>query len=338
MKRFCHIIVSLVLLISLYSCSGNDSVTSQRTGLEAETTETITIVDTTESGDELSPLGSVEVGIKDNKASYEFSGEDISINYEYTAVGSKSFGIIVLCDGIAVPFSTDKQNDSQKLHILPNNEDGKRNDVTISFTPIGKSGDKVSVEIVDIVEPDYNIADIDLDGNIMAFIQGKKYLVNYISGITVNMLSDGIAQDNKFYTKAETKPIPQNVIDTSKTIHDDGTVDDQLLNFASEWSVNEKKSLCYKVSQGEKMSIKIRYNGTEGQDIYTSFYIDNELFPVFGGCEYSVCRTDKLHYSEITGTLDTSKLSKGRHICYSVCGNIEYSSTIPTAAFIIEVN
>lgn len=325
------IITGLIFSLLLIGCTKNNAAGSERTALS----ELISAAPDEEI--DIKPLESISAGVKDEKAYYTFSGDRINIEYQYSAVGPESVGIMVLCDGIAVPFSTDISPEEKLLQIIPDIPSGETIDIVLSFTPIGKKGDDISVEIVDVVEPDFDISALDLTQPLNAFIRGKKYLVNYISGISVTMLSDGLDNEAQISTEYEMAEISDEIIEQNKVMNDDGTVSNKLNYFSSEWSVENERSLAYSVDKGDVLDISIIYCGTSGQDILTSFYIDNELFPVFDTCGYSKCFADDAHYTAIAGHIDTATLEKGRHICYSVCGNIENSMTIPTAAFIIEV-
>lgn len=338
MKRILKIITS-VCCILLCSCSKNEMLNSKREPINEfpAVSSNNNQENHAEENIEPSVLESISAGIKDEKSSYIYNGEKVNIEYQYTAVGSKSVGIMVLCDGIATPFSINNIVGEKLLHIIPNDVNGDTLDIRLSFTPIGENGDTISVEIVDIVEPDFDITSLDLNQSLQPLLRGKKYLVNYISGINISMQEAGLEKEKQICYESDIIEIPEEEIEKNKVINDDGTVSNQLQYFKSDWTVNNDKSLTYSVVQGEKLNVNIRYSGTKGQQILTSFYINNEIFPVFNSCNYSECTVDDKHFTTIKGEIDTGKLEKGRYICYSICGNVENSLTIPTSAFIIEV-
>ena len=94
----------------------------------------------------------------------------------------------------------------------------------------------------------------------------------------------------------------------------------------------------YSVDQGDVLDIEITYFGTKGQNIYSSFYIDNEIASVFEGADYNKCYIDNAHKTIIHARIDTKNMTKGTHICYSMCGNIEFCNYNPTKSFILQVN
>lgn len=271
----------------------------------------------------------VSVNIKDGKTSYSYNGEKVIINYQYTAYEETSFGLMVLCDGIAVPFSTNKTAGDATLQIIPNDNNDTM-DVAISFTPLGKKGDTVSIEIVDIVEPDFDVTRLELNGNILPLIYGKKYKVAYISDIWVTMNEDGLENIASISEKND-------YIELSVEEKKEYNESRDMNSFWAEYKINEEESILYSVKQGDILEVDITYTGTEGQDVFTSFYIDNELFSVFDKEDYSKCYVDGNHKTIIKGKIDTSNLEEGIHIVYSVCGNIKYGNYNPTKAFIIEV-
>ncbi|MBQ8905214.1 MAG: hypothetical protein IJY85_02470 [Ruminococcus sp.] len=273
-------------------------------------------------------------------AAYIYRGEPVKISYEYSIEGeAQSFGLMVLCDGIAVPFATDQNEGASVLQIVPN-QIGETVSVDLFVTPIGQEGDWVSVQIVDIIEPDFDIHTLNLDTEdaapvVQALVYGRRYDVNSIAGLSITMEKDGISSETTISEAVEIEEIPQNVIEANKEIKEDGTVTNQLSFFKA---TTETFSLLYQLEKGEILPLDFTLSGTEGQDVFVSFYLNNEIYSVFDGCEYVRCHVDQTHYTKVHGELDTSELEVGRYICYTVCGNVEYNMhTDPISAFILEV-
>lgn len=340
-------LIILILLLSTAACgkreqtqeerqdvfqSGSSENTEENSGFDENNSENLQ--EDTEYEEMLQMVG---VSIKDDKMNYIYDGNAVHLEFQYEALGSKSFGIMILCDGIAVPFTTGEDSTERYLHILPTAENGACKDVDLYFTPIGKKGDLVSVETVDIVEPDFDISQID-DSNIFnPWVYGKKYWVRCSSGINVDMKQDGKERNVSISEDFTTEDIPQALIESSITVREDGTVDNELEYFHSDGYVNGSKSGWLSVDQGEKVEIKITYYGTKGQDIYTGVYLNRELYPVFDGHEYSKAYIDAEHYTTILGEIDTSKLEKGKYICYGVYGNVIGAGSSAFESFILEV-
>lgn len=291
-----------------------------------------------ESQTDVSALWGADAQVTSGSA-YIYRGEPVKISYEYSIEGeAQSFGLMVLCDGIAVPFSTDQNEEASFLHIVPN-QIGETVSVDLFVTPIGQEGDQVSVQIVDIIEPDFDINTLEFDAEntapvMQALVQGRRYAVASVAGLSITMEADGVSSETTISGSVEIEEIPQNIIEANKEIKDDGTVTNQLFYFTAE----SKTAKIYQLKKGEILPLDFTLSGTEGQDVFVSFYLNNEIYSVFDGCEYVRCHVDQTHYTKVHGELDTSELEVGRYICYTVCGNVEYNMhTDPISAFILEV-
>lgn len=94
------------------------------------------------------------MNIRNGQDDYIYEGEPINIQYQYESEGGRSFGGMVLCDGIAVPFSASLNHEEEYLQIIQKGILIRTVDVDLYVMPVGKTGDVVSIEIVDIIEPD----------------------------------------------------------------------------------------------------------------------------------------------------------------------------------------
>lgn len=308
------------------------------TAVESTSTKPINVESTAEKlpNDTVSPLGMVSAKVT-NGPSYSFDEDPVKISYAYSIEGDiPDFGLIVLCDGIAVPFSTELNTEQSVLQVIPYTKSGETKNVDLYITPIGKKGDSVSIQIVDILDPEYDISTIDYDSEnaFQPFIVGGRLRINSLSGLHIAMKQDGLPKPTSVSTASIIEDIPEDVINSNQSVREDGTIDNQLRFLKSYYTDN----LHVVVNHGEMLPIDTKLSGTAGQNLFVSFYLDNKLMPVWDGCDYLQCYIDDKHYTQIKGELDTSKLEKGRYLCYTVCGNTEYNNcTAPIHAFILEV-
>lgn len=348
MNKFSKIltILSMIAVITAVSCSNNNSASiSDRQNIhslivsdtEVNVSATSTESKETQSDEDFMYLNSISAGVKDEVHSFVYNGSDIAIPYQYSIDGAKSFGIMVLCNGIPTNFSTDIDKEKKQIHIIQNKNQGEEMDIPLYVTPIGKKGETISIQLVDIVEPDFDFSKKESSELVKYLAHGSKFDVNYLNGITVKMESDGSVFSEEKYTISETADIPEEIIDENITIDESGKVQDKLASLHSDWLINEP-SLIYSLVQGEKLELSMKYYGTAGNNVTSFFLVDNKPFPVFENKIYSECFVDKKHYTTIKAEIDTSKMDKGRHICYSVAGIDQlYNKCKPTEAFIIEV-
>ncbi|MDR0917981.1 MAG: hypothetical protein LBM93_01820 [Oscillospiraceae bacterium] len=313
----------------------------------SDNTSEIDSTDTTDTMDEIF-LDSVTAGVRNPKSTYTYQGSPLNLEYQYSAVGAKSVGFVILCDGFSVPYSTNLSTEEKSMHIIPHEGDGVKIDVDFKFTPIGKKGDKISIEVVDIVAPDYDISQLDLnteDGSgIYPIIFGKRFFHAYTT-IIVDMQADGAENNNTISNKYTKTEIPPTDIESFLSENDDGTFTNQLDFLQASGTITApdgtKNNLAQIVNQGDKIKLEFQYCGTNGlgtDKIITSFYLNNEIYPIFEGKNYAECEIDKQNYSLVTGELDTSNLEKGRYICYALSGNDTtnlMTNCLPT--FVIEV-
>lgn len=271
----------------------------------------------------------------------DYTGEAIKIEYQYMAYVSKSFGIMILCDGIAVPFYTDLEKEEKRLHIIPNKGNRETVDVNLYVIPRGQKGDTVELSIVDIVEPDYNIQTVEemtADAATKILINGKRYWCGYTGPIAVKMMADGLRKQEDICEEFAYTEMPYDVLEEDMISSEGGKINK---NFWGEIEINGSiPSLLYQVKQGEILDIEITCYGTEGQEIMTSCYLDNAIHPVFDGKNYASCYVDSIHYSTVEGSIDTGKLEKGTHVVYFICGGgISYNRGLGrgTNAFILVV-
>lgn len=349
MNKYTRILtaLSMIAVITAVSCSNNNSASiSDRQNInslivsDTEVNETVTSTESeaTQSDEDFIYFRGISAGVKDEVSSYVYNGSDIAIPYQYSIDGAKSFGIMVLCDGIPTNFSTDIDTEKKQMHIIQNKNQGEEMDIPLYVTPIGKKGETISIQLVDIVEPDFVFSEKESSEPGKYLVYGQKSVVNYLNGITVKMESDGSAFSEEKYMISETADIPKEIIDENISIDENGKVQDQLASLHCDWLINGEQSLRYSLVQGEKLELSMQYYGTAGKDVTSFFFVDNKPFPVFENKMYSECFVDKKHYTTIKAEIDTSEMEKGLHICYSVAGIDQiYNKCSPTDAFIIEV-
>lgn len=340
-------ILSIIAVVTATSCSNNNSATiSDRQNINSliasntEVNESVTSTESeaTQSDEDFLHINGNSAGLKDQAHSFVYNGSDIAIPYQYSIDGAKSFGIMVLCDGIPTNFSTDIDTEKKQMHIIQNQNQDEKMDIPLYVTPIGKKDETISIQIIDIIEPDFDFSKKEISELVKYLVSARKFEVGYINGITVKMESDGSVFSEEKYTISETADIPKEIIDENIIINENGNVQDKLAWLHCDWLINGEQSLIYSLVQGEKLEVSMQYYGTAGKDITTFFLIDNKPFPTFENKIYSQCFVDKKHYTNIKAEIDTSEMEKGIHICYSVAGIDQLNNMCsPTAAFIIEV-
>lgn len=327
-KRVFSFAVLIFCVLLFTGCRQNKTTTQRANVFEDSSEEESTAAPDDESNDELK---NVEASVKDEKSSYEYHGDEIEIAYQYMAEGADSVGIMILCDGVATPFHTKENTKNQILQSVAL-ENGKQKDIDLCFTPYGKQGETVSVEIVDIIDSDYDAAQKDQDTVINDLIQGRKYQVKYLSGIHITMKKNGKDCKKNFCEEYSQKVIPD------KDKKNNSMFDTESLKYLNAiGKVNKKQSVWYTVKQGESLDIDIRYFGSASGNILTSVYVDGKLYPAFHGDDYVQCPVDDKKYTIIKGKIDTSDLAKGRHTVFGVCGNTDYNDATCFPSFVVEV-
>lgn len=276
-------------------------------------------------------LISVKASVKDEKNFYEYQGDDVVIPYQYMAKGADSVGVMVLCDGIATPFHT-KENSKNQIIQTINLDEGSQKEINLCFIPRGKKGKTVSVEIVDIIEPDYDVTEGDSSAIINDYIQGRKYEVKYLSGIYITMKKDG-RMEKKSLCKKYTQMIIPDKDKKNNSMFDP----ENLKSLNAIGKINNTQSIWYKTKQGQKLDIEIRYFGKVSGTILTSVFVDGKLYSAFQGEKYVQCPVDEKKYTIVKGQIDTSDLEKGRHTVFGVCGNVAYNDATCIPSFVIEV-
>ncbi len=256
---------------------------------------------------------------------YFYSGKETVIKYQYMATGTPSVGIMLLCNGIALPFHTSENETDAIIQKIPL-EDGKQKEVDLCFIPYGKKGEIATLEIVDIIDPDYDVTEGKKEDILSDYIHGLRYNVGYIAGINVNLNADGAVCEEQIYEKYTKEKIENYISGDNKEIY-----------LETESSVNDEQSLWYTVEQGQPLDIHIRYAGNVPKEIVTSFYVDGKLYPAFDGMGYARCPVEEGYFTDIAGMIDTSGFEKGRHTVFSVCANGEYNATVPVRAFVFEI-
>ncbi len=275
--------------------------------------------------------------------SYTYRGEPITIGYEYAAVGTTSFGLMVLCDGVAVPFSTNVSTSQKKVHIIPKTTAFETVSVELYITPIGKNGQYAELQIVDIVQPDFDPYSVPLDyeDELLEFtrtmVWGQRFCAYSTGGMVVAMRADGLSVEDSISEVSVTEIIPEEDIEANTVTDEFGNTTNQLQYFHADGTVNGLETIICTVKQGETVPIEITYSGTEGTEICTSFWLDHALYPVFDGCVYNQCFVDDTHYTTIYGELDTSALAPGRYICYTICGSLTFNNYTSPTRFVLVV-
>ena len=333
-RKYISLIMICIFAICLCACSGGAENRDRENVFDDDDSSDEALQDMEDGSDKMpndTGLSSLEAQIKDEKDIYTYDGDEVVIEYQYRAEGADAVGLIVLCDGIAVPFHTDENIEDEIVQVVEL-DDGEWKDIDISFIPYGASGDLVSIEIVDVVDADYDVNTEDKDAITDDFISGQKYSVNYLSGITVTMNEAGIVNDAEVYEESTKVTMTEELAE--KYLID---LNDETVGFSTSGLVNGTQSLWYMVKEGEQLDIDILYYGDDIDCIYTSFYMDNELLPVFDGKNYAKCSVEKDEYTLISATIDTSGFEPGRYVIYSACGNTLYNTARPTIAFVLEV-
>ena len=108
--------------------------------------------------------GGVSIGIPTNTTTYVYDGEELEIPYELTGSGAASVsGMLLLIDGISQPYQI-KMNgnimsDEEWMHVFDMTDTGKA-DFSFVFTPVkGKKGEKLSLNFVQVNDPEYQPED-----------------------------------------------------------------------------------------------------------------------------------------------------------------------------------
>lgn len=198
-----------------------------------------------------------------------------------------------MCDGISIPFSTDKTNGESKLHIIPVLPNFEENEITLTFTPMGNKGDEVEIQINDIIEPDFDINTIKKSDTGLwdteEFFVGMKYKSNFLNNIKVVMEKDGLPKNTDIDKTFDKRKLTDEELNAYITVQDNCDVHNALEHLNTKSHVNGENREFVTVKKGEKLDILIEYAGTDGADIVTSVYIDNEIYPAFNGKTYSFC-------------------------------------------------
>ncbi len=285
------------------------------------------------------PVTDISVNVTTG-GSYTYTGEPITIGYEYAAVGTTSFGLMVLCDGVAVPFSTNVSTAQKKVHTIPKTTAFETVSVELYITPIGQNGRYAELQIVDIVQPDFDPASVALDGTtefVQAMVRGQRFRAFSTGGIVVALRADGLSVEDSISEVSVTEIIPEEDIAANTTTDEYGNSVNQLQYFHANGTVDGVDQLLCIAKQGETVPIEITYSGTEGAEICTSFWLDHELYPIFNGCSYNQCFVDDAHYTTIHGELDTNDLAPGRYICYTICGSLAFNNYTSPTRFVLVV-
>ncbi len=266
-----------------------------------------------------------------------YNGEAITVEYQYNAVGSKSVGIIVYCDGEVTPFHTDVDGTDKAFHILPVLPKNETRTIPLTFTPIGNKGDTVKVLVASVVEPDYDVDSFDpaKDPAGIELTYGSKFMTDcYPIPVYIDMEQDGLEKSGSVSTRyTDTTPVPEDERSTDSSLHTQHIVVEKNRNGAPA-GVSQFTS----VKRGGKVEFEISLFGADRQGVMLSFFVGNELFPLFDGKDYARCDVRENYYTTITGTLDTSRLEPGRYGCYSNIGNEDNAPhRNPVNSFILEV-
>ncbi|MGB4657992.1 MAG: hypothetical protein WBI07_02285 [Mobilitalea sp.] len=108
--------------------------------------------------------GGVSIGIPTNTKTYVYDGEVLEIPYELTGSGISSIsGMLLLVDGIPQPYRIKMEgkiaSEEEYLHVFDVTETGKA-EFSFVFTPVrGKDGDQLSLNFVQINNPEYQPVD-----------------------------------------------------------------------------------------------------------------------------------------------------------------------------------
>lgn len=327
------ILVFCVALCVLCTGCGNTDTRDTSTA-ESDITENVfdeNIADESASSTDSNVITSVGAEIIDGVADYTYDGEDVVLKYRYTVNNAGSLGLLVLCDGIPVEFAVnkdDKKNIYNKIQVI---SDGENNDIDIYFTPIGSAGDEVSVTIIDVTDGGIDIEAVDKQKLIDMITIEMRNKAFRLSGINVYLDKDGLDSDE----------------DNISEIYDNEVISDDDINgslknsnldmVSSEFDINGEMPSYIEVNKGEKVNVNIKYYGGDGINLTSTFLVDGEIYPAFDGKKYQKCYVDSNKFTTFTATIDTSELSVGRHMCFSVSDGEQYSNVMPTPAFIIEV-
>ncbi len=327
------ILVFCMALCVLCTGCGNTDMRDTSTA-DSDITENVfdeNSADEAASSTDSNVISSVGAEIIDGVADYTYDGEDVVLKYRYTVNNADSLGLVVLCDGIPVEFALDKADKKNIYNKVQVTSDGSNNDIDIYFTPIGNTGDEVAVSIIDVTDGDIDIEAVDkqkLMDMITIEMRNKAFR---LSGIKVYMDKDGLAIDEGDISETyENKTISEADVN--------GVLKNSNLDMViSESDINGEMPSYIEVSKGEKVDINIKLYGGDGINLTSTFLVDDDVYPAFDGKKYQRCYVDKNNFTIFKATIDTSDLSVGRHMCFSVCDGEQYSSVMPAPAFIIEV-
>ncbi len=222
--------------------------------------------------------GGVSIGIPTNETTYVYDGVELEIPYELTGSGAGSVsGMLLLVDGISQPYQI-KMNgkilskEEEYMHVFDVTDTGKA-DFSFVFTPVkGKKGDKLSLNFVQVNNPEYKPKD-------------ETYIGYDLSGMSIS--SKPVTIEFKKDSSNKTEYLAYEGAWTSEV--------------TTEEVLSGKTDAGYFVAKNGVVNFIISNKGDKGSKYRTVLYINNE--PV------KIKLKDYLEYTVQSGESNTCNIS-----------------------------
>jgi hypothetical protein len=213
------------------------------------------------------------------------NGEPIDLKVAYSnGEDANSFGLLLFVNGILQEYTLGGETHDMKIFDLSPKDYGVLN---ITFTPtIGKAGDTLDFYVCAVIKPDEELNPDDF----IAFFDRQ---------IFASMLRWQIISSADFGGNADTLKMLK-TLDYSET-------DAENENIMAAFKLLPNDFEYIKSARGEKHEFTVQcIGGTEPKSYRVSFYINNELTPVFEGCSYMDIEIEPGQQAEFTFEIDTA--------------------------------
>ena len=287
---------------------------------------------------ETEALTDISGGIKNSLASYTYSGEPITVTYQYAAAGTPAVGFMVFCDGQPVPYHTPDEPEDGLIHTAPIHVPNQYEEIDLILTPAGKKGDNVLLQVCDINDPLFDLNRLASDPEYLALIRGLKGYFSYSWPAHVQMEADGIAPVTDYSTAFTRTPIPEDTLRTLEYEDASGKLHSrtELLNAGCTVTDNESR-INYTLHSGDRLTLHLTLYGGIYPKVSVSLLVNWEPVAAFDGKTMLKAPVSADQYTECDAVLDTTDIPPGKYLCTLAVTPTENLAMKPMQTFAAEI-
>ena len=257
--------------------------------------------------------------IEDMVLEYKGSPIEVTVMLQNGDVAAE-WGVLLYMNGVQQAYKFEDQDMVMKSTKL---KPGERQDLRISFTPVGgKAGEEMTMHLMTVLNPSFRITSDE------EVTYGNNHKLAQMLPYRIIMAEDSPVPLPEIMTEQQTQELPDELHEQYiQTDENNQTIDllDNYVGFQLHQSGND--GAIFHVKNGETLNLAAQGFGKTTK-YRVSLYLDHELVPIREGIMYNDMQIETGKLSTFSSSIDMSAYSPGSHFVYLIAVPITETYTL----------